>query len=273
MIRQAWRFTLLALIGVALISGLTPRFGQAAAPGDSLEQIRARGELRVGLTNQVPMGMYDPKTQTWSGVGYEISKLVADAIGVKLVVVESTWQNIIPALQTGKIDIGTAGFYATPQRALAVWFSVPYRYERAGILIRKEDAAKFKSLDDFNAPGLTITAHIGSASEGVVTRYFPKATLKPLSTDTVVLEVQAKRVNAWVADMGTISAAAKRNPQWAMVWKPQVVFSAVPVVHIVRQGDTNLLMFLNATMEYYLTQGVISDIEKKYGLTPSLKPQ
>jgi polar amino acid transport system substrate-binding protein len=247
--------------------------GIATAKANDLDTVLAHKELRIGLINQPPYAKYDPNTDSWSGANYDIGKLIADAAGAKLTVVESTWQSIIPALQAGKIDVGMAPFYATPQRALAVWFTVPYRYDRGAILIRTTDIGRFKTMADFDKPDVTFAAHVGSASERDVQHFFPHAQLSSVSTDAVVLEVQSGRANAWMADMGTIADAQARNAEWATVWNPAVVFNAIPVSFVLRRGESDLEHYLDAAIQFYLTQGTIADIEKKWNLPPSHPPQ
>jgi polar amino acid transport system substrate-binding protein len=261
------RMRIFGLFVVLLLTGIAPAYA------NDLDTMLSKKELRIALVNQQPYAKYDPSTDSWSGANYDIGKLIADAAGVKLTVVEATWQNIIPALQAGKIDVGLAPFYATPARALAVWFTIPYRYDRGAILIRSADAAKFKTLADFDKPDVTFAVHVGSASERDLKRFFPHAQISSLSTDAVVLEVQSGRANAWMADMGTIAAAQARNTEWAATWDPSVVFNAVPVSFVVRRGETDFVRYLDATIQFYLTQGVIADIEKKWGLPPSHPPQ
>ncbi len=257
---------LLFLLSVILMAGTLP------ARADDLDTIQSRKELRIGLINQPPYAKYDPNTDAWSGADYDIGKMFADAAGAKLTVVETTWQSIIPALQAGKIDVGMAPFYATPQRALSVWFTVPYRFDRGGILIRTSDAARFKTLADFDKPDVTFAVHVGSASDHDVRRFFPHAKVDDVSTDASVLEVQSGRANAWLSDLGTIAGAQSHNTDWATVWRPDVVFNSVPVSFVVRPGQVNLLQFLNTSIQFYGTQGILADLEKKWGLPPS-RPQ
>jgi polar amino acid transport system substrate-binding protein len=255
------------VLTVLVLTGIT------AARADDLDTIISKKELTIGLVNQPPFAKFDPNTDTWTGANYDIGKLIADAAGAKLTVIEGTWQNMIPALQAGKIDVGMAPFYATPQRALAVWFTVPVRYDRGAILVRSTDVAKFKTFEDFNKPDVTFAAHVGSASERDVHRFFPNAKLTSVSTDTASLEVQSRRADAWLADLGTISAAQAKNSEWSTVWDPSQVFDSVPVSFVVRRGETDLVRFLDATIQYYTTQGTIAEIEKKWGLPESHPPQ
>ncbi len=243
-----------------------------SARADDLDMIQSKKELRIGLINQPPYARYDPNKDAWSGANYDIGKLFADAAGAKLTVVESTWQSIIPALQAGKIDVGMAPFYATPRRALSVWFTVPARFDRGGILIRTADAGRFKTFADFDKPDVTFAVHVGSASEQDVRRLFPQAKIDDVSTDASLLEVQSGRANAWLSDMGTVSGAQSRNQEWATLWQPDVVFNSVPISFVIRPGQLNLQQFLNASIQFYGTQGTLSSLEKKWGLPPSLPP-
>ena len=231
-----------------------------------LDAIVARGEIRVGLINQPPFVKYDPDTQTWSGPNYDMAKLFADAAGLKVSFVELNYSNVIAGIQAGKVDAVLSPFYATPKRTLAVWYTIPYRYERSGVLTRKDRADKFSNLADLNKEGVTLVVTTGSASERDAATYFPKATMKLANFDSVLLEVQSGRADAWLTDMDTAALAASKNPDWAAVWHPEINFNPTPMSFLVPRGDAELAFMLNTAIQYYETQGTILSIENKWGL-------
>lgn len=258
-------FAAAIFVSVGLLSG-------AATAQTNFDKMQSSGKFTVGLINQPPFAKFDPNTQAWSGPSYEIAKLIAEAAGLQLTIVESTYQTVIPSLQAGKIDATLSPFYATPKRAQAIWFTIPYRYERSGILIRKADVAKFKTPEDLNKSGVLLVANLGSASEADGRRFFPNTTVKGVPSDSIQLEVQAGRADAWIADMTTVALAAERNKDWAAVWNPDYVFNAVPMAFMIKRGEQDLLYFLNTSLDYYLAQGVIAAIDKKGGLPEFKRP-
>jgi len=241
----------------------------AQAQSRDFDKIVESGVLRVGLISQPPFVKFDPGDQGWTGPSYELAKLLAESLNIKLEIVESTYQNIIPALQAEKIDVALSPVYATPKRALAIWFSEPYRYERGGLLLRKSDLEKFAKIDDFDKPDVTIVTNIGSASEADAKRTFPNANIKGMPAEGLMLEVQSNRATAWYADITTLNLAAQRNEDWAAVWNPDYEFNSVPMAFMQRKGDLNLLYFLNTWLNYYITLGNIQEIDAAGGLLPS----
>ncbi len=90
---------------VAAGSGLLAMPLVARADG-TLDEIKKRGTIRVGVTQAPPWYSKDPKTGEWSsGLGVFMGKAMAQSLGVKFEPVEVSWGNAIAALQGNKIDL------------------------------------------------------------------------------------------------------------------------------------------------------------------------
>lgn len=134
------------LLGVALavltsavvLTGCGDETGEAGGgSNDTLQAVLQRGTLRVGvLGNLKPMSYTD---ENGKEVGFEIdtAQSLADALGVKLEVVDLTAPDRIPALETKKVDIVIGAFTRNVSRAAKVAFSDPYLATSAKILVHK----------------------------------------------------------------------------------------------------------------------------------------
>jgi polar amino acid transport system substrate-binding protein len=82
-------------------------FGMLAGAARAIDaqQIKQKGELRIGVTPGEPWFFKDPGSGAWSGIGYAMGQQVAKDLGVKLVPVETTWGNSIAAIQANQIDV------------------------------------------------------------------------------------------------------------------------------------------------------------------------
>lgn len=90
--------------GSLLTAGL-PMFALAQTAG-TLDEVKKRGSLRVGVTQAPPWYSKELATGEWSsGVGVAMGKAMATKLGVKFEPVEVTWGTAIAALQANKIDI------------------------------------------------------------------------------------------------------------------------------------------------------------------------
>ena len=108
-----------ACVALACLMALPVVQAQSA----KIDEIRSRGTLRMaGILNEDPYFAKDPRTGEWRGFAVSMARDIADNLGVKLEVVESSWANSILDVQSGKVDLALA-LTALPKRALAIHFS------------------------------------------------------------------------------------------------------------------------------------------------------
>src|SRR5450759_2383039 len=94
------RRTLLAVMATVLFGSFAQAEGQSA-----WDRILAAKTIRVGVVQAAPWGLKDPVSGNWTGLVPSYAKAIADALGVKLDLVEVTWGSAIPAIQANKIDM------------------------------------------------------------------------------------------------------------------------------------------------------------------------
>lgn len=137
-------------LGVALSLSL------AAASAASAETLRV-----VTDPSFVPFEMMDQKTGEMIGFDMEIIAEVAERAGFEYDLKTMDFNGIIPALQTGNVDIAIAGITITEEREQIVDFSDPYYDSGLRILVRNSNA-QVEELDDLE--GKKIGTKIGSTS-------------------------------------------------------------------------------------------------------------
>ncbi|MGY3927724.1 membrane-bound lytic murein transglycosylase MltF [Aeromonas simiae] len=132
----------------------------SSQPTSQLEQIRARGELRVG-TIYGPTSFYQ-RDDSNLGYDYELAQEYADWLGVKLVMLpqEST-QALEKGLTDGSLDMAAGALAITSERRTRMRFGPAY-YQVSPKLVYRQGARKPKDFDDLQGE-LVIAA--GSASE------------------------------------------------------------------------------------------------------------
>lgn len=107
-----------ALLGMTSIAG--------AAQADKLDDVISSGTLRCAVVLDFPpMGMRDANNVP---VGFDVDYCndLAAALGVEAEIVETPFPERIPALMSGRVDVGVASTSDTLERAKTVGFSVPY---------------------------------------------------------------------------------------------------------------------------------------------------
>lgn len=96
------------------------------AQADRLDDIIASGKLRCAVTLDFPpIGMRDANNEP---VGFDVDycRDLAKALGVEAEIVETPFPDRIPALISGRADIGVASTSDTLERAKTIGFSIPY---------------------------------------------------------------------------------------------------------------------------------------------------
>jgi glutamine transport system substrate-binding protein len=115
----------------------------------------------------VPFEMMDQESGEMIGFDMEIIREVADRAGFDIDLNTMDFNGIIPALQTGNVDIAIAGITITDKRSKIVDFSDPYYDSGLRILVRnsENDVQKFDDLD-----GMKVGTKIGSTSYDYLTK-------------------------------------------------------------------------------------------------------
>ena len=186
-----------ALAGLAAGAfGLVLPAGVRAQSGATLDQIKQRGTLRVGVTQAPPWYSKDPKSGDWTtGVGVSVGKAMAAALGVKFEPVEVTWGTAIAALQGNKIDMMSM-MDATPERAQAVDFpKTPLLFYSLAVLARDDLAVK--AWADLDQPSVRIAVPQASSMDKFLSENVAKATIQRFpGNPEAIAAFQAGRADA-----------------------------------------------------------------------------
>lgn len=82
------------------------------------------------------------------GIDAEVAQAIADKLGMKLEIVDTKFDAIIPGVQSGKYDMGMAGMTVTPEREQSVAFSDSYATGIQSIIVKQ--GSNIKSVDDLS---------------------------------------------------------------------------------------------------------------------------
>jgi polar amino acid transport system substrate-binding protein len=220
----------------------------------TIEQVLQKGVLRVGMSTFVPWAMKD-KQGNLVGFEIDVAKRLAQDMGVKVEFVPTKWSGILPGLLTGKFDIIIGGMGITPERNLKVNFSIPYDYTGMSVVASKKLAKGFKSLSDFNKPGVTIAARIGTTAAAAAKKYGPNANLKLFDDESqAVQELLNGRVHALIASAPLPAYQALEYPD-KLFLPIKESFTREPIGFAVVKGDVDTLNFLNSWITIVDAQG------------------
>ena len=206
---------LLFLFGCAQTNSNTANASATASASASpvIDRIQQRGQLVVGMTgNMPPLNM---TTKEGELIGYEVdlARAMAGAMGVKARFAEMPFAKLLPALQSGKIDLILSNMTITPGRNLKVAFVGPYFESGKAFLTKVKTIAMADEPEDIDAKKTKLVALKGSTSQAFVEKALPDANLTTAKDyDEAVNMVLSDKVHALVADYPICVVSVFRYP-------------------------------------------------------------
>ncbi len=267
------RRTFVQVLAVASLVASRARLAVAQTAG-TLDDVKKRGSLRVGVTQAPPWYSKNPATGEWSsGVGVSLGKAMAQSLGVKFEPVEVTWGTAIAALQGNKIDIMYV-LDATPERAQAVDFpKSPLLFYSLALLARDDLAVK--DWKDLDKPEIKISVPQATSMDKFLTENVSKAQIQRFpGNPEAIAAFQAGRVDAVCLFHPPLIAARQRLGSGKIVVPQPVQSNASSAA--VRKGDTAFVEWVDQQIaEYYKsrkTQAWYEEFLKDFGLDPKSAP-
>jgi polar amino acid transport system substrate-binding protein len=146
-----------------MIAAAAMAAGMAATPAaaDKLDDIIASGVLRCAVTLDFPpMGSRDASN---TPIGFDVDTCndLGAALGVTVEIVETPFPDRIPALISGRADVGVASTSDTLERAKSIGFTIPY-FAFTNVVLTK-DGTGIASYDDLKGKNLGSVAGVFEA--------------------------------------------------------------------------------------------------------------
>lgn len=223
----------------------------------AVKKIQEAGKLTV-LTEPgfAPFEYIDAEGNI-AGVDVEICNKIAEKLGVTLEMVSAEFDAIIPAVQTGKADLGAAGITATSERAKQVDFSV--NYVDTGIYIIVPEGSPIASGDDI-AAGVTVGVQRGTTSDLFVSDTDAEVTQFSTVPDAIVA-LQAGKLDAVVADELPALDAVTNNEGLVRLEEPLTVEQYAIAV---AKGNEDLMEIVNEVVNEMIESGEMEELISKH---------
>jgi len=203
------------MVIVVLISG----WGQAFAAGEGIrispvvDRIVAKKELVVGTAASMPPLNMTTKDDQIIGVEIDLARYFADGMGVKLTLKPMHFNDLLPALEAGQVDMVLSGMTMVPARNLRVAFVGPYFASGKSVLTKKANVESVDEIEKMNSPAKVLVALKGSTSQMFVENLIPKAKLVLVDDyDQGVTMVKDDKAIAMVADYPICQVSVYRYP-------------------------------------------------------------
>jgi polar amino acid transport system substrate-binding protein len=159
--------------------------------------------LRVGLTPNYPPVVFKAQGSI-AGIEADIARGIGEELGRPITFVELAWEELIPALEDGRIDVIMSGMSVTPVRQHRVRFVQPYLRVGQMAIIRKRDRLQLGATSLLLRTHQRVGFEAGSTGETFVKANIPHAQYVPLaSAEAGVQALQTGAIDAFIHDSVT----------------------------------------------------------------------
>lgn len=259
----------LAVLGVVALSLAAGFFGSgfrgnsasassSLAQGSFIDEIKKRGELRVGVAIAPPMTVQEADGAL-GGPNLIPLRELAKQLNVKLVPVAAEWKNIVAGLQANRYDFA-ANLDYTVERSLAIGFTDPV-YQYQGVFVVKEDSP-FKTAEDLISNGGQITTAQGSAPEKALQGH----TSTIMSVDSYANAIQAVNAGRAIAeftDLPTAESQAQADKALKILVPTPDIYSASAAYGVPATIDPRSLQIVNIAIERAQKSGELTQAYAK----------
>lgn len=259
------RLAMILIIGIIVV-GLVGT--NVLAEENLWKAVQQEGILKVGGAAATPYQMRNPNTGKWEGVYIEIMQMLADELDVKLKVIDTTWDNLVSGLITGKWDIAPA-LNRTVPRSLVVNYSISAHNYQISFVFNKDNKKidkTWKSVEDFDKKGIVFALKGGTAEEKALSSKIKNATISRFpGQDEFRLAVATGRADIAVDDADPNSIFANEHKDWIMAVLPEPALARQGIAFGFRKSvKLEEIQTLNILLEQLIAKGWVESRFEDY---------
>ena len=228
----------------------------AAESSTLLEQIKAKGKLVVGTEAQYAPYEFKDLDANFVGCDMWLAQQIADSLGVELEIVDMSFAGIIPAVQSGQVDLGIAAFTNTPERAEEIDFSNLYETSAQLLIVKTGNADTYSTKEAL--AGQKVGAQKGTIQSQLIQSALPDSELFELEKyPALALEVQNGNIAGLVVDQAVgESLVANSNGELEV---SNFEFSAEEASFgksvVIAKGNEDLVAAVNEVIDKVVSDG------------------
>ena len=233
----------------------------SAASSDLLSTIQNRGTLIVALEGAWQPWSYHDESDTLVGYDVEVSRAIAEKLGVEPEYVESDWDSLFAGMDAGRYDMVCNGVEITEERSKTYDFTTPYGYIHTALAVKKDNdtITSFEDLD-----GKTTANSLASTYMELAESY--GATVQGIDTleETIQL-LTAGRIDATLNADVSFYDYLNVHPDADF----KIVAQTEDASHVaipLRKGEetASLLEAINAAIDELRAEGTLTELSEKY---------
>ena len=184
-----------------------------------------------------------------------IAEEISKDLGVQLDIVELGYEELLPELNNGKVDIVISGMVPDEERIKSADYSNIYYQPKHGIMIRAEDKEKIQSVTDLK--GKKVGVQPDTVQEKIAKEQIKEAEIVSVGKiSDLVTELKSKKIDAMVVELPVAKDYEKSHNDLSL--------SGIPIKDetggfaiAVKKGNDELLKIINQSIKRLQLDGSI----------------
>ncbi|MBG9983658.1 amino acid ABC transporter substrate-binding protein [Aerococcaceae bacterium DSM 111022] len=247
------------IISMAAVTLASP---VVTAEASTLQEIQDKGEIVVGMNAEFApfewVEMIDGSPE-YQGIDIDLAQLIADELDVELVIDNRSFDGLIPALNSKRIDAIISGMSYTEEREKQVDFSIPYYNSQSRFAVQKDADGEFTSIEDFN--GKRVGVLRASVQETYLKENYPEIEIVSIPANGDLLEsLKANKVDAILMDEITLYQFENNYADDMTITDLIVTFESDGIAVAMTKDNEGLTEEVNQIIEQALEDGTIDQI-------------
>lgn len=237
----------------------------------TVERIRRSGVLLAGTTGDYhPLTFLEPDG-SYSGFCIELADAIARELDVDIRFIPTSWPTLTSDVMEDpqKLDLAIGGITITERRLETMLMSEGYLANGKTILCRREDAGKFKSLEDIDRADVKVMVNPGGTNEHFAREKLPHVAIVVHQRNEDIPKLIAEgAADIMVTEITEAPYYTRTDDRLAapLVDKP---FTHSCIGVLMRKGQDDLMEVVNRVIDRMKADGSLKDLHDRYGLVYS----
>lgn len=195
------------------------------------------------------------------GVSVDLAKAIGNVLDMPVEIKSMDYQGLIPALQSGQIDLVISSMTVTPERLESIAFSNEYAKSDLAFAINKD--IPVTGYQELNDAKYTVAAKQGTVGAMWVKNNLPKAKLKEFTeVSAAILDVNNGASSAFIYDPLSLIESSKNLNQIKLLLEPLPGVKGWGIG--MRKDDEFLKKAIDHALDTIKTEGFFESMREKY---------
>ncbi|WP_010651461.1 transporter substrate-binding domain-containing protein [Oceanobacillus massiliensis] len=267
-----WYLILIAIIAVLSACGTTEeseetekRGGNAAeeAADERWEQIQDAGELVVGTSGTLIGASFYDEDDELTGYDVEVLREIAARLDLDVRFEIMGIDSMLPAVQSGRIDVAANDIEATDKRKEEFNFSEPYKYSYSTMAVRESDNSGIETLEDLEGKkagggATTIYSQIAEHFGAEVITY------GNAPNEAYLSDISNARTDVVINDYYLTKFGVAAFPDFDLHLHPTLKFHPTEQAVVIPKDADQLTEEINRTLNEMREDGTLSELAVKF---------